>query len=132
MHVTILITYVNGDYLVSGPRPTEVELELDDIKLLRIARQVHPDSLMELSANLVGNVQFLRTKEEQYRGFSPSDYAFMILHDWKKSIKNKREIPTVAMLLEVFEDLIDKHYLCQVFHMTYLLLSKCKSLFYHL
>ena len=120
MHVTILITYVNGDCLVSGPRPAEVELELDDIKFLRIARQVHPDSLMELSANLVGNVLFLRKIEQQYCGFSPSDYVFMILHEWKKLIRNKRGTPTVAMLLEVFEDLqIDKHYLCQVYHMTF-------------
>ena len=77
---------------------------------------------MELSANLVGNVQFLRKIEQQYRGFNPSDYAFMILHDWKKSIKNKRGTPTAARLLEVFDDLqIDKHYLCQVYYVTIIL-----------
>ena len=133
MYCVTTLNTVSSTYFVLGPRPSEVELELDDIKLLRIATLLHPDHLMELSANLVGNVQFLRKIEQQYRGFSPSDYAFMILHDWKKSIKNKRETPTCAMLLDVFEDLqIDKHHLCQVYHITYLLLLTCTNLFFHL
>ena len=118
------LSTVTWKYLFLGPHRAEGELELDDIKLLRIARQIHPDSLMELSANLVGNVQFLGKIEQQYRGFSPSDYAFMILHDWKKSIKNKRETPTAARLLEIFNDIrIDKHYLCQVYNMTVILFT---------
>ena len=106
-------------YLFQGPSTDEVKIEVDDMNLLRIARMLHPDNLMPISASLVGNVQFLRKLEQQYQGFNPSDFAFMILHEWKISNTNKRQVPTVAMLLDVFEDLhIDKHHLCQVYHIT--------------
>ena len=116
--------YISSIYLFQGPSTDEVKIEVDDIKLLRIARLLHPDNMMPISASLVGNVQFLRKLEQQYQGFNPSDFAFMLLHEWKISNKNRRQAPTVALLLEVFEDLhIDKHHLCQVYHMTGLLLS---------
>ena len=101
--------------LYPGLDDDEVETELDDIKLLRIARLLHPDKLMELSANLVGNVQFLSKLERTYRGFDASDHAFMILHEWKKLINNARQTPTAGKLIAVFDDIhIDKHQLCQV------------------
>ena len=93
-----------------------MEEEMDDIKLLRIARLLHPDKLMELSANLVGNVQFFSKLERTYRGFDASDHAFMILHEWKKLVNNTRKTPTAGKLLVVFDDIhIDKHQLCQVY-----------------
>ena len=99
----------------SGLKDHEVDVELDDIKLLRIARLLHPDRLMELSANLVGNVQLLRELKEQFNGYKTSDYAFMILREWKKSVKNTRQTPIARRLAAVLEDLhIDKHILCQV------------------
>ena len=70
---------------------------------------------MEISANLVGNVQFLRELEQQFHGYKTSDFAFMILHEWKTSIKNTRQTPSAGKLLDELHDLqIDKHILCQV------------------
>ena len=82
---------------------------------MRIARLLHHEHLMKLSANLVGNVQFLENLQYQYGGFGTSAHAFMILHEWKKLAKHRGQAPTAGILLHVFEDKqIDKHNLCMV------------------
>ena len=92
-----------------------LEVELDDMRLLQISRVIHPDKLIELSANLASGEVFLRNLKEQYVGFHCSDYAFMILYEWKKSMKNKRRVPTTGSLKSVLEDIdINEHVLCRV------------------
>ena len=104
-----------------GLQKSEIKVELDDITLMRLARLLHHEHLIILSANLVGNVMFLDNLEHQYRGFGPSVHAFMIFHEWKKLVKNRGQAPTAGMLLCVFEDKkIDKHHLCTVRVMYFL------------
>ena len=93
-----------------------MDTELDDIKLLRIARLLPPNRLILLCSNLIGYVQYLENLEQQFRGYKASDYAFMILHEWEKSVKNSGQTPTVGSLLVVIEEdpQLDKHHLCQV------------------
>ena len=106
-----------------GLDKSNIKVELDDIKLMRLARLLHHEHLMILSANLVGNVQFLENLEHQYCGFGPSVHAFMIFHEWKKLIKNRGQAPTAGMLLYIFEnEQIDKHHLCMV-RVIYFLVS---------
>ena len=101
--------------VLTGITGSRLEIELDDIRLLQIARAIHPDKLMELSANLAEDVVFLRELKERYVGFHCSDYAFMILYEWKKSMKNKRQVPTTGNLKPIFSDIgIDEHALCRV------------------
>ena len=101
--------------ILSGITGSGLEVELDDMRLIQIARAIHPDKLIELSANLASGEVFLRNLKEQYIGFHCSDYAFMILYEWKKSMKNKRQVPTTGRLKTVLDDIdIDKHVLCRV------------------
>ena len=94
---------------------SELDIELDDIKLLHIARVINRDKLMELTANLVGGVAFLDNLEKQYQGFHCSDYAFMILHKWKQSRLNMGSIPTLGKLQSWLQDVeIDCHVFCRV------------------
>ena len=83
---------------------------------------MHHEHLKILSANLVGNVQFLDNLEHQYRGFGACAYAFMIFHEWKKLVKNRGEAPTAGVFLHALEDeQFDKHHLCRVRVMLLLL-----------
>ena len=80
---------------------------------------------MELSTYTVGNAQYIDGLEQKYRGFDTADHIFMILHEWKKSVKNTRQTPTGGKLLVVVDELhIDKHHLCQVWQKVFFV-QKC-------
>ena len=108
---------IDSSPLCTGLNPVELQTELDDIKLLRLARLLPPTRLILLCANLLDDIQFLDNLEQQYRGYKTSDYAFMILYEWKKSVKNTRKTPTAGCLKVVLDEdpQLNKHHLCQVY-----------------
>ena len=107
--------FLSNCITITGLDCSQLEIELDDLMVLQMSRAIHPDKLIELSSSLAGGEVFLRNLKEQYVGFHCSDYAFMIFHEWKKSEKKKRRVPSSGALKPVLDDLeIDKHVLCQV------------------
>ena len=107
--------YFSKCITITGLGGSQLEIELDDLMVLQMSRAIHPDKLIELSSSLAGGEVFIRNLKEQYVGFHCSDYAFMIFHEWKKSEKKKRRVPSTGALKPVLDDLeIDKHVLCQV------------------
>ena len=98
---------------LTGLTSVELQTELHEIHLIRIAVRLTAAELHPLAAGLLGNIGLVIEKTaEDFPELRQSDRSFIIMTEWRKKLQ---KCPSVAQIVLVFEEMkMNKHIICLV------------------
>ena len=99
---------------IEGPDPDKLLGGIDDVLCMRISQRLTYEHLFLLRASLLdreGDEDFLLNTMGNYSGFTHAEFAFVVMHEWKK----RSGLPTLKQLYRLMVNAdIDKHVFCRV------------------